>query len=231
MRFLRSARFLPSSAAAGSAAFTLTVNGVGFVTGATVNFNGAPKATTFVSNTQITAAILASDIATAGTANVTVINPAPTPGPSGTQVFTISPNSPVPTISSLGPTHAPGGAAFTLTINGTNFVAKSVVNFNGKAEATTFISATQISAAVPPSDVTTAGNVNVTVTNPPPGGGTSPAFYFHCGRLQPRRPFGCLAYVRTASDDPNYSDSDCKRIYEPRFIQRLRASGGCHRVV
>ena len=170
---------LPSSAAAGSAAFTLTVNGVGFVTGATVNFNGATKATTFVSNTQITAAILASDIATAGTANVTVINPAPTPGPSGTQVFTISsPNSPVPTISSLGPTHAPGGAAFTLTINGTNFVAKSVVNFNGKPETTTFISATQISAAVPASDVATAGNVNITVTNPPPGGGTSPASIF-----------------------------------------------------
>jgi hypothetical protein len=169
----------PSSAVAGSAAFTLTVNGVGFVSGATVNFNGTPKATTFVSNTQITAAILASDIATAGTVNVTVTNPAPTLGPSGAQLFTISsPNSPVPTISSLGPTHASGGAAFTLTINGANFEAKSVVNFNGKPETTTFISASQLSAAVPASDVATAGNVNVTVTNPPPGGGTSSASVF-----------------------------------------------------
>ncbi len=169
----------PSSAVAGSAAFTLTVNGLGFVSGATVNFNGVPRATTFVSNTQITAAILASDIATTGTANVTVTNPAPTPGPSGAQLFTItSPNSPAPTIASLGPTHASGGAAFTLSINGANFEAKSVVNFNGKPETTTFISASQISAAVPASDVTTAGNVNVTVTNPPPGGGTSPASVF-----------------------------------------------------
>jgi hypothetical protein len=169
----------PSSAVAGSAAFTLTVNGAGFVSGATVNFNGTPKATTFVSTTQITAAILATDIASPGTANVTVINPAPTPGPSGAQIFTISsPNSPVPTISTLGPTHAPGGAAFTLTVNGTNFEAKSVVNFNGKPEPTTFISATQISASVSPSDVIAAGNVNVTVTNPPPGGGTSPASIF-----------------------------------------------------
>jgi hypothetical protein len=169
----------PSSAVAGSVAFTLTVNGVGFVNGATVNFNGAPKATTFVSNTQITAAILATDIASPGTANVTVINPAPTPGPSGAQIFTISsPNSLAPTISSLGPTHASGGAAFTLTINGTNFEAKSVANFNGKPETTTFISATKISAAVPASDVATAGNVNVTVTNPLPGGGTSPASIF-----------------------------------------------------
>ena len=164
---------------AGSAAFTLTVNGAGFVSGATVNFNGAARATTFVSSTQITAAILASDIANAGTANVSVTNPAPTSGPSGVQVFTInSPNNPVPTISSLGPTHAPGGAAFTLTLNGTNFVAKSVVNFNGKPEITTFISGTQITAAVPASDVATAGNVNVTVTNPPPGGGASPASIF-----------------------------------------------------
>ncbi len=169
----------PPSAVAGSAAFTLTVNGAGFVSGATVNFNGAAKPTTFVSNTQITAAILASDIASPGTANVTVTNPAPTPGPSGAQVFTISsPNSPAPTISSLGPTHASGGAAFTLMINGTNFEAKSVVNFNGKAETTTFVSATQILAAVPASDVATAGNANVTVTNPPPGGGTSPASIF-----------------------------------------------------
>jgi hypothetical protein len=169
----------PSSALAGSAAFTLTVNGVGFVSGATVNFDGAPKATTFVSNAQITAAILASDIASTGTANVTVTNPVPTLGPSGAQVFNISsPNSPAPTISSLGPTHASGGAAFTLTINGTNLEAKSVVNFNGKPETTKFISATQISAAVPASDVATAGNVNVTVTNPPSGGGTSPASNF-----------------------------------------------------
>ena len=122
---------------------------------------------------------MASDIATTGTANVTVTNPAPTLGPSGAQVFTISsPNSPAPTISSLGPTHASGGAAFTLTINGANFEAKSVVNFNGKPETTTFVSASQISAAVPASDVATAGNVNVTVTNPPPGGGTSPASIF-----------------------------------------------------
>jgi hypothetical protein len=169
----------PLSAVAGSAGFTLTVNGTGFVSGAIVNFNGAAKATTFVSSTQVTAAILASDIASPGSANVTVTNPAPTPGPSGAQVFTITnPNSPSPTISSLGPGHASGGASLTLTINGANFEAKSVVNFNGKPEATTFISPTAISSAIPASDVATAGSVNVTVTNPPPGGGTSPASVF-----------------------------------------------------
>ena len=168
----------PSSAVAGSAAFTLTVNGVGFVNGATVNLNGASKATAFVSNTQITAAISASDIVTAGTVNVTVTNPTPTAGPSMAQVFTIILNNPVPTISSLGATHAPGGAGFTLTINGANFGPKSVVNFNGKSETTTFISTIALSAAIPASGMAIVGSMNVTVTNPAPGGGTSPAFAF-----------------------------------------------------
>jgi hypothetical protein len=168
----------PSGAVADSAAFTLIVNGVGFMSGATVNFNGAGKATTFVSSSQITAAISASDIAAAGTVNVTVTNPVPTVGPSAPQVFTITSANAVPTISSLGATHIAGGAPFALTVNGTNFETKSVVNFNGKPETTTFISATKLSAAIPETDVAIAGNMNVTVTNPAPGGGTSAASPF-----------------------------------------------------
>ena len=166
----------PSTTVAGSAAFTLTLNGAGFVNGASVQFNGGSRATTFVSTSQITATILASDIATAGTADVTATNPAPTVGPSAPQMFTItSTNNPVPTIASLGETHIAGGTAFTLTVNGANFEAQSVANFNGKPQATTFVNATKLSAAIAASDVAIAGNVNVTVTNPAPGGGTSAA--------------------------------------------------------
>lgn len=64
----------PSSAAAGGAAFTLTVTGIGtdFVPGATVNWNGTALATTYVSATEVTASVPASLIAVAGTASVTV---------------------------------------------------------------------------------------------------------------------------------------------------------------
>jgi len=166
----------PSSVFAGSGAFILTVNGTGFVNGASVQLNGAARITTFVSNTQLTVAILASDIAAAGTANVTVTNPSPTTGPSASQALNISnENNPVPAISTLGTTHVTGGAAFTLTVNGSNFEQKSVVNLNDKAEATTFVSSTRISAAIPASELSVAGSMNVTVTNPAPGGGTSSA--------------------------------------------------------
>jgi len=69
------APLVPGQKAPGAAAFTLTVNGTGFVSGATVNWNGSARTTTFVKSSQVTASITAADVATAGTANVTVVNP------------------------------------------------------------------------------------------------------------------------------------------------------------
>jgi hypothetical protein len=66
---------VPASAAPGGAAFTLTVNGSGFVSGASVEWNGQPLTTNFVTSSQLTAQVPASDVATAATATVTVVNP------------------------------------------------------------------------------------------------------------------------------------------------------------
>src|SRR3970282_689284 len=135
------------------------------------------RTTTFISSTQLTAAIPASDLATAGTAQVTVFNPAPGGGTSNATPFTI--NNPVPTITSLAPSSAlAGDPAFTLTVNGTNFVSGSVVRWNGSDRTTTFLSSTQLTAAIPASDLATAGTAQVTVFNPAPGGGTSNATPF-----------------------------------------------------
>jgi NPCBM/NEW2 domain len=65
----------PSAATVGGAGFTLTVNGTGFASGATVRWNGSSKTTTFKSATAVTAAIAAGDIATVGTTPITVVNP------------------------------------------------------------------------------------------------------------------------------------------------------------
>jgi hypothetical protein len=162
----------PATAVAGSGNFTLTITGTNFVNGSVVRWNGSDRPTTFVSSTQLTAAIPASDVATAGTANVTVFNPAPGGGESGAVTFTI--NNPAPTISSISPaTTVAGSGGFTLTITGTNFVTNSVVRWNGSPRATTFVSSTRLEAAIPASDVATAGTASVTVFNPAPGGGTS----------------------------------------------------------
>jgi uncharacterized protein (TIGR03437 family) len=174
----------PLVATAGVGAFTLTVNGTNFINSSSVQWNGSPRTTTFISATQLTATIPATDIATAGTANVTVSNPAPGGGVSGSILFTI--NNPTPTISSLSPNSATaGGAAFTLTINGSNFVSGSTVWWNGGARTATFVSATQLTAVIPASDIATAGTANVVVMNPAPGGGSSPAASFTINNPSP----------------------------------------------
>src|SRR5439155_6437 len=112
------------------------------VSGSVVRWNGGARTTTFVSGTQLRRRASASDVATAGTASVTVFSPTPGGGTSGALTFTI--NNSVPTIGSLTPGNATAGAAaFTLTVNGTNFVSGSVVRWNGAARTTTFVSSTQ----------------------------------------------------------------------------------------
>jgi hypothetical protein len=81
---------VPDATAPGGAGFTLTVNGAWFVATSVVNWNGSPRATTFVSSSQLTAAILASDIATASSAAVTVVNPSPGGGVSNTLFLSIT---------------------------------------------------------------------------------------------------------------------------------------------
>ena len=74
-----------------------------------------------------------------------------------------------PTIAQLAPNSATAGdAGFMLTVNGTNFGSKAVVNWNGVAQTTntTYVSASQLTVAVPASAITTSGTVQVTVTNP-----------------------------------------------------------------
>jgi type IV pilus biogenesis protein CpaD/CtpE len=70
------AALAPNNATHGDPAFVLVVNGTNFSSTAVINFNGVAQTTNQVSGTQLTATISAADIATAGTAAVTVTNPA-----------------------------------------------------------------------------------------------------------------------------------------------------------
>src|SRR3989442_7993721 len=122
----------PASAAAGGPAFTLTVDGANFVSGATVLWNGAAHATTYVGAGRVTAAISAADIATTGSASVTVRNP--DLRVSNAQTFTIttapplvasftSPGEGSPVSGTVSVGMSDSGAngtpiAFTLTVDG-----------------------------------------------------------------------------------------------------------------
>lgn len=94
--------------------------------------------------------------------------------------------NPLPNITSLSPPSAYiGGPAVTLTIAGTGFMSGSIAYLNNFALTTTFVSSTKISAFVPSSDLTSNFTNSVSVTNPPPGGGSSVGFTFNIIALDP----------------------------------------------
>jgi hypothetical protein len=171
----------PASAQAGGATFTLTVNGEGFIPGSLVQWNGSARSTSFVNNTKLTAQVSAADIAAAGAANVVVSNAAPGGGTSNALSFTITApgQNPVPSIDMLGPASAAaGGAAFTLTINGSGFINSSAVQWNGANRPTSFVSSTKLTAQISVADIAQPGQAGIVVVNPGPGGGASNAATF-----------------------------------------------------
>jgi sugar lactone lactonase YvrE len=93
--------------------------------------------------------------------------------------YTIIPPNPTPAISTLSPTYIDkGGAAFTLTVNGAGFVSGSTVYWGSSALTTTYVSATQLTASVPATDIAATGITAITVQSPTPGGGTSNSLKF-----------------------------------------------------
>lgn len=81
---------VPTAVSPGNPGFTLNVSGTGFVSGATVNLNRAPLPTTFVDTEHLTAMVPAADVANAGTAAVTVVNPGAGGGSSNVVYFPVA---------------------------------------------------------------------------------------------------------------------------------------------
>ncbi len=69
------APLVPNTATAGSVAFTLTVNGSGFVSGSVIYWNSTAHMTQFMTSGQLTTPVTAAEVATAGTIPVYVRNP------------------------------------------------------------------------------------------------------------------------------------------------------------
>jgi len=156
------------------------VNGSGFVSGAQIMFGGTALPTTFVNSGSLTGTVLASQVNSAGTINVTVVNPGPVTSAPAT--FTVAPNlTGTPTITpplqsslltatspTLGNTITSGTSitGFKLYINGafnvednhtviwTNTVTNVSTTFTSGAESATGIlsvTPTQIIVAIPSS--------------------------------------------------------------------------------
>ena len=163
---------IPASGLAGSGSFTLTVNGTNFIVPAgsapgsvaewVVSGSSPVQLTTVVANaTQLTATVPANLVQSPATVGIVVAQP--------NGVTSNSVSFPVlgPSISSLSPSSmAAGSAAFTITVNGSNFSSNAQVVFGGTTLATTFVNSGSLSATVTAPLIAVPAQVPVTVVNP-----------------------------------------------------------------
>lgn len=158
----------PTTATAGVSSVPLTVTGAGFSSNSQIGVAGTGLVTTFVSSTQLSATIAASQLATAGPLAVSVTDAGKT-----TAAASLIVNNPTPVLSSIAPSVIPANLASQIvTLTGTGFVPTSSGTLNAKAHGSTFVSSTQLTVVILASEI---GNsiLSFTVTNPSPGGGTS----------------------------------------------------------
>src|SRR5256885_4238951 len=193
----------PANIPAGGSEMTLTVIGGGFVPPTILPWDGKNLVTTVTLDvngnaTNVTAVVPAAMTATPRRHFVNTLNPIRTKqdnGLSNTIAFIVTaPANPVPVLTSISPViAAPGSADVTLTLAGSSFVQNTATNgnpVNGSIVvwnttttvtnlATTFGSASQLTATVPASLLTTESCASVVVftgpavdpTNPTANGG------------------------------------------------------------
>jgi hypothetical protein len=115
----------PTSATAGGSSLTLTVTGSNFTSGSVVQWNASSLPTTVVDDTQLQASVSGSQVASAGTAQITVYTSGRWGGTSNGLTFTInappptttttttSPPPPSPSPLSIDTSSVPGGTSGT----------------------------------------------------------------------------------------------------------------------
>ena len=167
----------PSSVVKGSAGFTLSIRGSGFYPGSVVLWNGLVRPTVYVSASLLTIDVPASDLATAAILPIAVRNPQPGGGDSDPLLFTVA--NPVPVLTLLSPNSVTAGTSTaTFTLTGSNFLNTSVVKWNGQPLTTFYVSPTALRFKLGTTEMALPGVFNVSVSNPPPGGGDSTSLPF-----------------------------------------------------
>jgi hypothetical protein len=151
----------PNTADAGSADFTLTVDGTHFTSGDVVKWNSILLPTKFVSASKLTAKVSAAEVAAAGSAAVTVVDTALGDQTSTPALFAIPLTSIVITSKSIKTSS--GGYAITLVLNNSGFNPATDVLLTGAYLGTT------ASATALPIDfslIAPKGNKTVTLSFP-----------------------------------------------------------------
>lgn len=163
----------PTGAYAGSNSVNIQVNGTGFTNTSVVTFNGGNRPTTYINGQELMGILLNTDLETAEVAEIAVLNSGPGGGSSNSIPFSITGAPPSISVVSPTTTTANGTTVLTVSVTGAGYSTSSLVNLNGSPRTTIYVSGTELNFNLNPADTTAAQTYQVTVFNPPPGGGTS----------------------------------------------------------
>jgi hypothetical protein len=168
----------PDPLIAGAPGFTLTVNGFGFLPGATVLIDSTAHSAVFVSDTELTVDVAASELVTGGFLPVVALNPGPAVPSNALNLVVLNPPpditgiTPDTEVVRLSPTLPP----MPLTVTGTGFQDGAAILVDSTPVPTTFVSGTMLTGAVPATLLGVSGIRDVQVSNPAPSVGPSFAF-------------------------------------------------------
>jgi hypothetical protein len=126
---------VPASAAPGSGGFLLTVSGAGFAPDAILYWNGSARTTIINSGSSLQAIITSQDVAQAGTASVSVVNPAPGGGASNVVFFPVRTSASTVAFA-VRPELAPGSVVTgDFNNDGILDLAIGQINYNNNTES------------------------------------------------------------------------------------------------
>lgn len=204
----------PSEVVAGSADFVLLVSGSNFKASTKVLFAGQTITPNNITSTSLQVLVPSSAVKEAAVVDVAVT------GSSTSAALKFTIKNPSPSISALSPLQVPlNSTAVSLDITGNNFVSTSVASFGDTVVKPSSVTPTKLTVVVPDALLTTAQVMNVAVTNPSPGGGTSKAVDFAV--LNPAPTITALSMSETLLNSTAVSLSVTGTNFLPSTVAKL----------
>ena len=173
----------PPEGTAGAGALEITGTGSGFTPGTALVVDFSFLETTRVSSTTLRAVIPEALLAVNRPLDIRLGVPNVWIAGAG---LTWNVAAAVPVISSLAPAGAGSGSDdLEVTVHGSGFTTGTGVWVNGVLRTTTIVSGTELLFTLTAADLSSAGNLIITVQTPAPGGGTSAPVNFTVTDLAP----------------------------------------------
>lgn len=156
----------------GSTDENITIEGNKFIRTSKVYFENQILETTFIDNHHLKVNIPKDLLQKAGTFYLTVVNPLPEGGTSNRIPLQV--NNPIPQISVLDPLEVMAGTpSLTLTVYGSGFFDDTTVYIDDIPRAFTLLSQMKLQIELTAEDLEYGRYLEVTASNPSPGGGLS----------------------------------------------------------